>query len=76
MIDKEKVAQQAKKIMDSFMAALSNADNQEPEFKVKREANIRDAKADLKTNPGFRDRMLKNAPQVKDDCILAEKKKW
>lgn len=76
MLDKTKITQQAKSIMDSFMSALKQAEHIEPEFKVRRGQNIRDPKAQLNTNPDFADRMLKNAPKVQDSCILAEKKKW
>lgn len=76
MIDKEKIAQQAKHIMDSFMSALTAAEKVDPEFKVKREQNTRNNNATLTTNDDFPERMLKNAPAVKDHCVLAEKKKW
>lgn len=76
MIDKTKIAEQAKKIMDNFMTALHGAKQKDIDFKVHREKNIRDEKAKLPVNSDFSERMLKNAPQTKDNCILAEKKKW
>ncbi len=76
MLDKQQIAKQAKKIMDSFIKELEKAEKIEPDFKVKRNQNIRDPRSKLITNPDFRERMLKNAPSVKDDCIQAEKKKW
>ena len=72
----DKITQQAKKIMDNFMSALKKAEEVKAPFTIKRDLNIRSSAAQLETNPDFRQRMLKNAPKVKDDCIVAEKKKW
>ena len=76
MLDKNKITQQAKKIMDDFVAALDKAEHKNIDFKVHREKDMRDEKAKLLVNEDFSERMLKNAPQTKDNCILAEKKKW
>ena len=72
----EKIKQQAKKIMDNFISALNKAEDIEAPFAIKREQNIRSPSAQLNTNEDFRDRVLKNAPSVKDGCIVVEKKKW
>ncbi|MBS3139103.1 hypothetical protein J4207_05345 [Candidatus Woesearchaeota archaeon] len=76
MLDKDKITQQAKKIMDNFMDALQKIEHKDIDFQVRREKNVRDDKATLNTNADFSERMLKNAPATKDNCILAEKKKW
>jgi len=75
MADQEKIRKQAKQIMDDFMEALSKAENIHEEFGARRETNTR-AKAASKQDPDFRKRVFKNAPKVKDDCILMEKKTW
>ena len=72
MIDKNKITQQAKKIMDSFMLALDKAGKGDAEFEVKRNPNIRDEKVTLHTNDDFQERMFKNAPKTKDGYICAE----
>lgn len=72
MIDKDKITQQAKKIMDSFMLALDKAGSVKPEFEVKRDKNIRDENLQLQVNDDFQERMFKNAPKTKDGYICAE----
>ena len=74
MISNDQIAKQAKKIMDDFIGALGKAALND-EFKVKREQNIRGDVSDT-TNADFAERMLKNAPAVKDGMIKAERKKW
>ena len=75
MIDKTQITQQAKRIMDNFVSALSKAEETNPEFRVKRLKNMREASA-AEDNKDFRDRMFKNAPKVLNECIIAEKKRW
>ncbi len=70
------IAKQAKAIMDSFTHALDAAGKQEPDFEVRRGQNIRGAAATLPLNEDFSERMLRNAPGVRDGCVVAEKKKW
>ena len=61
--DKNKIAEQAKKIMDSFIDVLQKAGVSEPDFEVRRTANIRSEKAKLSLNDDFSERMLVNAPK-------------
>ena len=75
-LDHQKITQQAKKIMDNFISALDKADNKNLDFTVTRDSNIRKDNDHLQTNNDFSERMLKNAPNVKNDCIVAERKKW
>lgn len=75
MTDQEKIKKEAKQIMDSFIQELEKISFKEEDFSVKKEKNIRE-KIKTESNPEFRERMLKNAPKVKDNFILAEKKKW
>lgn len=76
MIDKTRIAAQAKKIMDTFVAELEKAEKIEPDFKVRREQNIRATNVKAETQSDFRERMFRNAPNASADHILAEKKKW
>ena len=76
MTEHAKIAKQAKAIMDNFMHALDAAGKQEPDFEVRRGQNIRGAAAALPLNEDFSERMLRNAPAVKDGCVVAEKKRW
>jgi len=75
MVDQERIRQQAKRIMDDFMLALDKVRDIDERFGIERSEEVRIPKAQKK-NPEFRELMLRNAPKVKDDCILAEKKKW
>jgi|WetSurMetagenome_2_1015567.scaffolds.fasta_scaffold958058_2 hypothetical protein len=69
----EEIQAQAKKIMDEFIKALEKADVKE---KVGFEAEPDTRVPKGKKNPSFKKELLSNAPNTKDDCILAEKKKW
>jgi len=75
MHDPEQIRQQAKKIMDEFVAALDTVPEGELDIGFDREEGVRSA-GTAKPDPGFKDRMLKNAPKVKDDYLVAEKKQW
>ncbi len=71
---KTEIAAQAKAIMDEFMSELAKV-RLEEEFGLEREAAVRPP-APKAGDPEFRRCLLKNAPAVKDDCVLAEKKSW
>lgn len=73
--DLEQIRQQAKKIMDEFVAALEAVPEDELEVGFDRAEGVR-APGKSTADPEFNDRMLKNAPKVKDGCIAAEKKGW
>jgi len=75
MVDEEKIKAQAKKIMDVFMQTMQSVSGIESTFGVEREEQTRKAKSEG-CDPGFRQRMLDNAPRTKDGCVLAEKKHW
>ena len=62
--------------MDNFISALDKTDSKNLDFKIKRDPNVRSDKVQLETNSDFSERMLKNAPEIKNNCIVAEKKKW
>ncbi|MFH1072413.1 MAG: hypothetical protein V1743_03215 [Nanoarchaeota archaeon] len=71
----EEVKRIAKKIMDEFMEELGKVKLEE-EFGVERNEMFREPDQKSTADPEFRQRMLKNAAKVKDDCIVAEKKSW
>ena len=73
--DPEQIRQQAKKIMDEFVAALDQVPEDELELGFDRAEGVR-APGKSAPDPAFTDRMLKNAPKVKDGCIVAEKRTW
>jgi Asp-tRNA(Asn)/Glu-tRNA(Gln) amidotransferase C subunit len=72
-MNKEKIAEQAKKIMDDFSKALESVDSKE-DFGISRLHQLRDSKEE--SFQGFRERMFKNAKKKNDDFIIAEKKGW
>ncbi len=77
VMDHAKIEAQAKKIMDNFLMELSNA--QSPtDFGLRREglaAQVREPKHEL-CDPRFRGGMFANAPNVKDDELVMERKQW
>ncbi|MFA5020029.1 MAG: hypothetical protein WC533_02935 [Candidatus Pacearchaeota archaeon] len=74
--EREEIKHQAKKIMDDFALTLEKLPDI-PEALVEREKDVRDESEDeVCSDSDFRDTMLKNAPKVKDDCVLAEKGAW
>jgi hypothetical protein len=70
----EKIKDEAKQIMDRFMAELGEIKLTE-EFGLVREEQIREPKETM-PDEDFKERMLKNAPKVRGDSIVAEKKNW
>jgi len=74
-MDEEKIKKQAKKIMDEFISALNKVPKIKEEFGVERKQFTRKSE---KSEYGkeFKEKMLKNAPKVKDDQIRMEKKSW
>ncbi len=73
-MNKEEIQKQAKKIMDSFANALEKVKIEES--RVERKEDRRAEGEGFSGNPAFRKIMLENAPNVKDECIEAEKGGW
>jgi len=69
----DKIAEQAKKIMDDFVKILSKV-GEPKKFGFHKDESTRDAKPEHWND--FKEKMLDNAPKVKDDCIVGEKKHW
>lgn len=75
-MDKEAIRKQAKKIMDDFVSALVAAKDVEESFGAERKEQMRDASGAFFDSSEFRKKMFKNAPKVKDDYLVMEKKSW
>ncbi len=75
-MDRENIRKQAKKLMDDFVSALEVAKDIEESFGAERREQTRDTSGNNFDSAEFRKRMFKNAPKIKDDFILMEKKKW
>lgn len=73
--EKKEILKQAKKIMDNFHEALSEVEKLE-ESRVERDECERVEREGEKPDSEFRKIMFQNAPQVKDECIEAERGKW
>ena len=74
-MEKQEIQRQAKKIMDDFVRALDKSKVKEETVFVERKQDRREAR-DEKADNDFREIMLKNAPETKDDFIIAEKGEW
>lgn len=75
-MDKKNIKKEAKKIMDDFVVALDTAKDIEESFGAERAEQVRDASGKCSDSSEFRKRILSNAPKVKGDCLVMEKKKW
>jgi len=74
--DKETVRLKAKQIMDDFMNALNDVDDMSLEFGALQEKDTRDFFENIYFGEEFRERFLKNAKNIDDNQIVAERKKW
>lgn len=77
VLDLAKIELQAKAIMDSFLQRLGTIDEPK-DFGMKRdgiEHQTRDASA-KEASSRFRSAFFANAPNVKDDELIMERKKW
>lgn len=74
-MDEKEIRKQAKKIMDDFAAALEKAGVKEKNVFVERKEDRREEK-DEECDNEFREIMLANAPEVRDDFLIGEKGGW
>lgn len=70
----EEIKEQAKRIMDDFMKELSAVEQPE-KFGLAREQQMREP-ATKEQDPRFRQLLFENAPKVKDNLLIMEKKQW
>lgn len=75
MSKEQEISAQAKKIMDEFVSALSKV-NVNEKFGAQREKQIRIPEKACVDSSEFRKRAFKNAPKIKDDYFIMEKKEW
>ena len=79
-IDKLKIEKEAKEILDKFALALEKVEGEhkeEIESYIDREEFERtEEKNENNCDPGFKKRMLENAPSHDNDFIIAEKGSW
>jgi predicted Asp-tRNA(Asn)/Glu-tRNA(Gln) amidotransferase subunit C len=77
MVDQEKIKEEAKEILDKFAEALENVEKEnKDESYVDREDFERIEKEGEECEEGFKEKILKNAPEHNDDFILVEKGAW
>jgi Asp-tRNA(Asn)/Glu-tRNA(Gln) amidotransferase C subunit len=74
--NREEIKKQAKKILDNFAGALGNVKLGKKAVKKAHAGGFREERAGAKPNDDFRGRMLANAPNKDENCIIAEKKEW
>lgn len=74
ILDKTRIQEQAKKLLDNFASALEDIKTED--VFVEREEDRRQEKETSKPDLNFKKRMLKNAPNKDEDCVIAEKGSW
>ena len=74
-MEKDKILEQAKGIIDNFHNALKDVEKLE-EVRVERDECERIEGDGENGDSEFREIMFGNAPRIKDDCIEAERGKW
>ena len=74
-MNQEDILKQAKKIMDEFVSALDKVKVKE-KFGAQRELQTRVPAKDCADSAEFRKRIFKNAPKIKDEYFMMEKKEW
>lgn len=70
---KSEIRKEARAILDKFGVMLENVDINVTHGRA--ESVFRE-EGDGYSEEGFRDRMFANAPNVKGECIVAEKAQW
>ncbi len=78
MIDekkREEIKKEAKRILDKFSKSLEKVKFKEKKLKKKSGGYREEGEGD-NVNEDFRKRMFENAPEKKNDYVIAEKKKW
>lgn len=75
MSKEQEIVAQAKKIMDEFISALSKVSVKE-NFGAQRKKQTRTPEKSCVDSSEFRKRAFKNAPKIKDDYFVMEKKEW
>ncbi|MDO8459539.1 MAG: hypothetical protein Q7S74_00365 [Nanoarchaeota archaeon] len=71
----EQIKVEAKQILDNFAAALEKVKVEKKHLK-KELGGFREEGQENSPNQEFRKKMFSNAPNKKENFIIAEKKKW
>ena len=74
MLDKERIKEQAKKLLDNFAAALGDIETEE--VYVVRAEDRREETQASDPDGDFKSRILANAKNKDADCIIGEKGSW
>lgn len=74
MTDMEKIRRNAKLIMDEFVSALERVDEIKADYGTERKNEVR--KPENREFPGFKGKILRNAPRKNRDYIIMNKKSW
>jgi hypothetical protein len=72
--DRKRIEKETKELLQSFGEALEKV--QVPSLVSEQEGEGMRAEGAGECDAGFRRLMMKNAPSVEKDCIVAEKKSW
>lgn len=73
--EREKIKQEAKQILKKFAKSLESVKFKEKAGK-KEVGGFREEKEPAKADEDMKRRILENAPNSDEDCIIAEKKEW
>ncbi len=73
--ERVKIERDAKNLILEFGDALEKLPKRS-DVNVERDSDSREEGSGEKCDADFRDKMLGNAPKVKEDCIVAEKGSW
>tara|TARA_Y100000310_G_C20399245_1_gene676606 strand:- start:193 stop:426 length:234 start_codon:yes stop_codon:yes gene_type:complete len=73
-VDRKRIEKEARELLQSFGEAL--ADVEVPSVVGEGSGEGMRAESADECDAGFRELMMKNAPKVKGDCLVAEKKSW
>lgn len=76
MVDEQAAAQEAKQIMDNFMASLKNIDVEESFILHRDEFSREDSSECKELDEEFKTRFLQNAPKHTSEAIVANKGTW
>jgi len=74
MLNKEKIKEQARKLLENFASALGEIKTKD--VFVERDNDRRLESEASSPNADFKKRILKNAPSKDEDSIIAEKGSW
>ncbi len=72
---REMIKKEAKQILDKFAKSLEKVKLKEKVGK-KEVGGFRDEGEPAKADEDFKKRVIENAPNSDEDCIIAEKKEW